>query len=169
MAETARPPFEIRGVHVLVAMIAFFGLIIATNVAFSIIAIRSFPGEDAPRAYVQGLRYNETLESRAAQAALRWRASADLVERAGRAGLEVRLLDAAGAPIAGATVTGELRRPATDRDDRTLAFVSMGDGLYRAELVDLAQGVWRFRGEAQNGAQRFEFERRLTWRSSKTS
>jgi hypothetical protein len=45
----------------------------------------------------------------------------------------------------------------------------MGDGLYRAELVDLAQGVWRFRGEAQNGAQRFEFERRLTWRSSKTS
>ena len=70
--------FQVRGWHVLTALLAFFGAIIAVNIAFAVIAVRSFPGEDVRRSYVQGLQYNDTLAERRVQQALGWQASADL-------------------------------------------------------------------------------------------
>jgi nitrogen fixation protein FixH len=164
---TAAKSFEIRGVHVLWAMLAFFGAIIAVNVAFAVIAVRSFPGEDVRRSYLQGLQYNETLAQRRVQAQLGWMVSAGFRAAADRPVLELRLTDAAGAPLEGVRVSGDLQWPTDARFDRALTFEPAGDGRYRAAIDDLNPGRWRLRARADGGAARaLDFEAELTWQAS---
>ena len=163
MNEPTAQPRELKGVHVLAAMLLFFGAIIATNVAFSIVAIRSFPGEDERRSYLQGLRFNETLAQRSAQQALGWRATAGIEGRGDMAVISVQIADRAGRPVSGLTLDGKLRRPATTRDDIEFVFRSVGNGVYSAEVRGLAAGGWTLHATASRGTEQFELERRLTW------
>lgn len=161
-SETARG--EVRGVHVLWAMLAFFGAVIAINIAFAVAAVRTFPGEDEPHSYLQGLHFNQTLAVRAAQARLGWSAA---LSRGADGAISVRLTDRSGLPVSGVRVAAAVRRPATDRSDRQLTFAETAPGLYVAPLhVD--PGAWEIKGVATRGDARFEFERRLQWRSSQT-
>lgn len=162
MNTSAKPTFQLRGVHVAWAMAAFFATIIGVNLLFTIIALDSFPGEDVRRSYLQGLNYNDTLAERSAQRALQWRAAAGFSDQAGSPALVVQLTDARGAGVA-AELTGQLRRAVADGQDRTLSFVSLGDGLYRATLPDLEPGVWDLRAQAVQGDRRFDIQRRLSW------
>lgn len=157
------PRRELKGGHVLVAMLLFFGAIIAINVAFSIVAFRSFPGEDERRSYLQGLRYNDTLAKREAQAALGWTAAMDMTPRGRDAILTVRFADRKGRSIDDLVVTGRLRRPATTRADRSVVFTAGGVGDYTADAGTIPAGGWTFQGQATRGPDRFEFERRLIW------
>jgi len=165
-ARAAKGRFELKGAHVAWAMALFFGGVIAINVVFAVLAVRSFPGEDVRRSYLQGLQYNDTLEQRRAQAALGWRA----VVEEGRNGrgervLRVRLSDAAGVPVDGLAFTAELRRPVDARLDRALAFSPVAAGAYEAALPQaIAPGLWRLRAEASRGGQRFALEREIVWR-----
>ena len=157
--------FEIRGWHVLAAILAFFATIIAVNVTFAISAVRSFPGEDVRRSYLQGLHYNDTLAERREQAALGWRASTDLQGDADGAVLEVVLNSRDAAVIDGATLTGELEWPTNAQMDRALTFEAQGDGRYIARLGALTAGRWRLRAQAQHSGNAFDFESELTWPS----
>lgn len=154
--------FQIRGWHVLAAMLAFFGVVIAVNVIFAIYAVRSFPGEDVPRSYVQGLRYNETLAERRAQAALGWQASASLARGGEGAVLEVLLRTREGSPLDGAQITGELEWPTTSQFDRGLVFRQAGPGRYVADLGALRDGRWRLRARAERSDGALDFEAELT-------
>lgn len=156
--------FEIRGWHVLAVILAFFAAIIAVNVTFAVYAVRSFPGEDVRRSYLQGLRYNDTLAERRAQAALGWRAVALLREEPAGALLEVRLT-ARDAAIDGATLSGALEWPTSSQFDRSLNFEPLGGGRYVARLGDLTPGRWRLRARAESTAGALDFESELTWRS----
>lgn len=160
-AKSAPNPGELTGRHVLMMVIAFFGVIIAANVFFITQAVRTFPGEDVRRSYVQGLNYNETLADREAQAALGWRAAASLSRDAAGAAVEIILIDRDGLPVDGATLEGSLRRPLEARDDQTLAFVGLGEGRYRAAVGSLAEGQWALRARAVRGAHHFDVEARL--------
>ena len=71
---------ELKGWHVLLIMLAFFGVMFSGNGVFLFHAITSFPGEDVKKSYVQGLSFNDTLADRAAQAELGWLAEAGLVD-----------------------------------------------------------------------------------------
>ena len=158
--------FTVRGVHVAWGMGGFFALILAVNIGFTVMAVSSFPGEDAPKAYVLGLRYNEALGQKRAQAALGWRAGATL--RRGPAGpvLRVRLVDGAGAGLDGAQMQAQLRRPAVGAFDRPLRFRPQGGGYYEAALpADLAPGAWRLRASAARAGQTFNFDKELQWRA----
>ncbi|MEQ1619392.1 MAG: FixH family protein [Terricaulis sp.] len=155
--------FEIRGGHVLAAMALFFGVVIAVNAAFAVIAVRSFPGEDVRHSYVQGLHFNETLAERRAEAQLGWRASAEFLTATDGAAIEVSLVDKSGAPI-DASLAAELERPTDSRLDRALQFERRAPGTYVANIGALAPGVWRLRARAegvQGGALTFEAE--LIW------
>lgn len=158
--------FRIRGWHVLAAMLAFFGVIIAVNVAFAIYAVRSFPGEDAPRSYLQGLRYNDTLNERRAQAARGWRASAELLHDQRGAALEVTLTARDTAAIDGADVSGFLQRPISAQLDRALALEPVGAGRYVAHIGALEPGRWRLRARAERSDEALDFESELTWPAS---
>lgn len=154
--------FRLRGWHVLTAILAFFGAVIAVNAAFIVVAVGSFPGEDVRRSYLQGLRFNDTLAERRAQAALGWRASAGLTAE-GEAGLiEIALHDAEGAPIEGASIEAALERPTRAALDHALTFTSAGAGRYQAHVDGLEAGRWRLRARAARGSEALNFEAELT-------
>lgn len=168
MIGVAKRPFELRGRHVLLMLLAFFGAIIAVNVAFALIAVRSFPGEDVRRSYLQGLRYNDTLAERRTQAALGWHASAALSDSADGAMLNVGLATPDGRPLDGLTLRGELQWPTDSRLDQALAFEPVGAGSYAARLGDLPSGRWRLRARAEDAqGESLNWESELTWPNSR--
>lgn len=158
----ARP---LRGWHVLVIMLCFFGTVIAVNAAFIALAVQSFPGEDVRRSYLQGLQYNDKIAERREQAALGWQAAAALSGEGDGALLEVTLTGRENVPLDGAAVTGELQWPTDASLDRALVFEPAGAGRYVARLDDLPNGRWRLRARAERGESTLDFEAELTWRS----
>lgn len=155
--------FRLRGWHVLASMLGFFAIIIAVNGAFIAAAIGSFPGEDVRRSYLQGLRYNDTLAERRAQAALGWRATAAFGAEPGSASVEVNLRDGAGVPIEGARIEGALERPTAATFDHQLHFTPAGAGRYVARIDALEAGRWRLRARAERSDGARDFEAELTW------
>ncbi|MEM1146862.1 MAG: FixH family protein [Pseudomonadota bacterium] len=132
---------ELKGWHVLLIMMAFFGVMFAVNGVFLYHAITSFPGEDVKKSYVQGLNYNQTLAARAAQTERGWQAEAGLQENS----LVFRLSDADGQPVSNQMVIGELRRLATDAEDQAVVFRAGPAGEYIADLGAPTPGRWSVR------------------------
>jgi nitrogen fixation protein FixH len=159
----AKPTFELNGAHVLWILLFFFGAIIAVNIGFGVLALKTFPGEDVRHSYIQGLEYNQTLAERAREHALGWRASVGFSSQSTAPLVIVTLHDAAGAPIDGASLQGLLRRPVFAALDQPLRFEPMGQGVYQAKLNALAPGVWDLRAKAQSQGRLYSVERRLTW------
>ncbi len=132
---------ELKGWHVLLIMLGFFGVMFAVNGVFLYHAITSFPGEDVKKSYVQGLSYNQTLAARAAQAELGWTAEAGLQGEE----LIFRLHDRDGAPVSNLVVIGELRRFATQDADQAIIYSARSNGEYVAAAGALAPGQWALR------------------------
>jgi nitrogen fixation protein FixH len=151
--------FRLTGWHVLALIVGFFVTVIAVDVSFAMLAVKTFPGEVSVTPYEDGLLYNKKLAQMTAQEKLGWRAAAG-VER-DRVILEMR--DRQGAPVRGLAVGGKLERPATETGRKLLAFREVGPGLYAAAPGALA-GTWDLTAEASDRqGHRFEAERRLTW------
>ncbi len=150
--------FAIRGWHVLLALVAFFGVIFAVNIAFILVALGTFRGEEVRRSYVQGLAYNDVLAERRAQAELGWSAAVNL--DGDRLILEVT--DSEGAPVGRLPLEATLRHPADMDRDVALEFAERETGLYVADVSGLADGRWRLEAEAR-GDTPFVVEREL-WR-----
>ncbi len=166
MSAAARKPFELKGVHVLIAILCFFGVTIGVNIGFATMAIRSFPGEDAQSPYQQGLHYNQTLRERREQAALGWTSNIALARAQNGVALTVTFKDAAGRPVEGLTLKGSLRRPIADKYDVPVQFTASGNGVYRAELPNIEAGLWDLRAKASGGQHEFDIDERLLWRPS---
>jgi len=139
MSGTAWFSNEIRGRHVLIGMVAFFGLIFLANGIFLYYALTTFGGGEKGSPYRSGLRYNETLAeaARAAERGLEGRLSYDA--QAGMLSLALR--DKSGEPVAGFHLAASIGRPATDREDLSAKFREVESGHYAAELT-LAPGQW---------------------------
>lgn len=140
MNPAAAPPprFVIKGWHVLVAFVLFFGADIAVNAAFMVSAYRTFPGETSVTPYEDGIAYNKALAQQRAQAALGWRLTAGL-ESPGR--IRVEAFDRAGAPLRGLHLTARLQRPATEDGARVVTFGEIAPGAYAAPAPGLS-GAW---------------------------
>lgn len=157
--QPAKAPFTIRGWHVAVAMVAFFGVIIAVNAVFLTQAYRTHPGQVAPKPYEAGLIFNEELERQRAQAAQGWRAAAE----ARPDELVVLMQDRDGAPLGGLTVTAVLQRPATEHGRTVLTLNEAAPGRYVGRQAELS-GAWDTRIEAHpESGPSFVAERRLMW------
>lgn len=154
---------QLTGFHVLLMLFGFFGVTIAVNVAMSVYAIGTFSGEDVSTPYLRGLAYNTTLRERAAQAALGWSATVAAERRSSNGvALVVRVLDHTGVAKGGLDVTATLRRPTNAAMDRMVVLTGDGDGAYRAELPELANGQWDIVVSTKSeGGVEFEAERRV--------
>ena len=151
---------EMKGWHVLIYLLGFFGIMFAVNGVFLYSAIVSFPGEDTPKSYLQGLQYNDTLAQRAAQQALGWQAAIGIMNGE----LVVMLEDSAGAPLPGYSVDAVLRRAATTSEDIALPLQARGHGKYSAATGELAKGRWEAvitLREVDDGAPVFVAEKTL--------
>ena len=151
------PDAKLKGWHVLIMMLAFFGVMFTANGIFLYSAITSFPGEDVEKSYLQGLNYNATLEARREQAALGWTMRAGLVTD-GTPRLRVELKDRAGAPLSALAVTAQFRRQATMAGETRLVVEPAGTtGVYEAVLPALQQGQWEVDIEARSGDGKTRF------------
>jgi nitrogen fixation protein FixH len=130
---------EIQGRHVLIGMIAFFGLIFLANGIFLYYALTTFGGGDTSNPYRKGLHYNDTLAEAARDAERGW--SAELAYDAAAGRLTFNLRDKSGEPVAGLHIAANVGRPTTDREDLSASFREVEGGFYIAELT-LAPGQW---------------------------
>lgn len=135
-----RAPREVKGWHVLVAMLAFFGTIIVVDTYLVYKAVSTFGGIESPNAYRDGLAYNERLAIDAEQAKLGWK---ERIEATGEPlRLRVTLQDRDGNAVARRYVAADVGRPATNRYDRTLDLAEVAPGVYEAALADAGGGTW---------------------------
>lgn len=137
LAET-RPAFVIKGWHVLIGFLLFFGVDIAVNTVFMVSAYRTFPGETSMTPYEDGVAFNNALKQRREQEALGWRFTAD---GAATGRLQVQAVDRAGVPLRDLHITGLLRRPATEEGSKVVTFNEASPGLYTATAGGLS-GAW---------------------------
>lgn len=151
----------LTGRGVLLWLVLFFGVVIATDTVFVAAAVKTFRGEDEAKPYLQGIAYNQTLARRAEQADLGWRAVIG-AERNGDKGAVVDLdvTDSMGAPETGLVLTGELRHPSDENRDRPIRFRETSPGHYRSEVENVRPGDWDVIARTEQGAP-FEASRRL--------
>ena len=141
---------KLTGTHVLIMIIAFFGVLIAVNAIFVSAALKTYPGVSEKKSYFQGLKYNDTLAERAAQAELGWRVSVTTVDRTGAQGRVVIAFSDAEKPISRLAVTGFVKRPVHDGDDQALVFEESAAGVYEAQIAAFAPGLWDLTVRAEN-------------------
>jgi len=137
-----KSPFNpLRGWHVLMMILLFFGVMISVNATMVTLALRSHPGEDVERSYTQGLNYNETLERRRVQENLGWQARFNLVGNQ----LLLQVLDREGNPLSGLSLSGQMRHPTRTALDCPISMQSLGEGRYQTELPCALDGRWLVR------------------------
>ncbi len=161
MSDLAATPsgFRLNGWHVLAMIFGFFGVVIAVDVSFAVMAYRTHPGEVSVTPYEDGLVYDRKIAQVRAQEALGWQAGAEAVADK----VVVLMVDADQRPLTGLTVTGRLERPATEAGRIVLKFRETTPGRYEAAARGLS-GAWDLTAETHGGAPTaFELERRLTW------
>ena len=159
-----KPGFVVTGKHVLLWMIMFFSVIIVVNVIMVNFAVRSFPGEQQKKSYMQGLNYNEVLAERAEEAALGWRVvmPGEMAYDPNGTVIELTMEDASGLALRGLSLEGVLGRPVNDSLDRTVTFTELGDGRYQLDAGPLGEGIWDLQVVASRGDGRaLRFEKRL--------
>jgi nitrogen fixation protein FixH len=160
----------LKGGHVLAYLLGAFAVVLAVNIGFIVIAIKSFPGEEEEKSYAQGLAFNATLQDRQAQSALGWRAIAALEQTAQRGGaVLITLTDGEGRPLSGARIEGALRRPTDAELDFPLAFAEVSAGIYTAKTHGLHEGQWELAVRATRGTHHFDITKRLLWPRSTPS
>ena len=151
----------ITGRHVLLYLVAFFGVVIATNAVFITLAVKTLRGEDEEKPYLQGIAFNHTLAARAEQAEMGWQASlAARRLQSGAVVIDLHVLSRQHTPLSGLALTGLLRHPVDEHLDRKLAFREVAAGLYEGRADHLQGGNWDVVARTERGAP-FEASRRL--------
>jgi nitrogen fixation protein FixH len=155
----------ITGWHVLAIFLVLFGVVIAVNVTFVTMALKTFSGE-TDHAYMEGLRFNEQIAANRTQATQGWTMALSMARGAGGdARFTASLRDAEGKPVDGAIMTGLVGRTTTDGQDMALAFTEAAPGDYVAAVDRLGPGRWLFKVSANRaGDAPFEAETRVSLR-----
>ena len=136
-------PRQLTGWHVLLMLVAFFGIVIAVNVTMMELAIATLPGTEVDSAYSASLGYEKEIAAARDQDARKWEVDAHIQRAAdGAAELQVEAHDKAGRPVTGLKFEGRFERPADKRADLAVALEEVGIGVYRGRLEAIAPGQW---------------------------
>jgi len=154
---------ELTGKHVLAMLVVFFGIIITVSIVFTTLAVKSFRGEDIKQSYRQGVDYNQTLATRAAQNELGWQAATNVVGTANDRTLIIQISGVDDQPLYELDVTGRLRHPVDSTLDRPLEFTSLDNGRARADLSGL-YGQWMVQAVVSNSGGALQFNTDLDLR-----
>jgi nitrogen fixation protein FixH len=139
---------QFTGKHMLAIMIAFFSVIVGVNLLMAYFANSTWSGLVVANGYVASQSFDKDLARAKAQDSLGW--TVNLSHLDGR--IRITFADKDSNLIEGLAITGALERTVTDKQDQTLAFTSMGAGVYTAPAT-LTPGVWEVEIDAKgNGA-----------------
>lgn len=139
---------QFTGRHMLLIMVAFFGVIIAVNVTMAMFASRSWTGLVVGNTYVASQEFNERTERGRRQQALGWQTNLNL--EAGK--LSYSLVDQGGSPIRLDRVEVLLHRPVSGLQDTDLILQPGSNGSYTTDIV-LEDGTWIVEVEADAGLE----------------
>jgi nitrogen fixation protein FixH len=160
-AEGARR--ELKGRHVLMMLIAFFGVVFSVNGVFLAQALQTYTGVVSVEPYVKGLKYNDRIAAGERQAKLGWHETLSLgVDGA----ISLAIADDGGRPVRGLKFVGSIGRPSTNSRDRAVALVETDPGRYVARTTALDEGTWVVAFEAtssDHGADPVYRLRRRIW------
>jgi nitrogen fixation protein FixH len=127
----------LKGRHVLLTLIGFFGVMLIVNGIFVYYAITTFGGGDTSNPYQKGLHYNDTIAEAARQSERGW--TATLAYADGR--IALKLKDRQDQPVRGVRLEGSIGRAVTDSQDRNVELKEVDPGSYVA-AIDLGPGQW---------------------------
>jgi nitrogen fixation protein FixH len=133
---------ELTGRTVLIALIAFFGVVGAVNAAMVYFATSTFGGVEVASSYQAGLKFQDELAAVRAQDARHWEVEARLDRRGDDADLVVALRDADGKPISGVVVAARLAHPADFRHDHDVMMAAAGPGLFKGTTDATLSAQW---------------------------
>lgn len=134
---------QFTGRHMAMILIAFFGVVIAVNVAMARLASSTFGGVVVENTYVASQEFNRWLDEAKHENALGWSAT---VRRAANDTISVHLT---GGP-ADTMLSAEARHPLGQAPDRSLTFTSQGNGSFVSQQP-LPPGRWIVRFTARAG------------------
>ncbi|WJR80196.1 FixH family protein [Bradyrhizobium sp. NP1] len=150
-ASTMRP---ITGRFVLIAVVAFFAVVISVNVVMMRLAIATLPGTEVDSAYAASLAYQKEIQAAQQQAMRNWKVDAHIERGAdGVATLNIDARDGDGAPLTGLAVFARLERPTDRRADQAFELAASGSA-YRGTARGVAAGQWELVIEADANGQR---------------
>jgi len=152
--------WEFTGWHMLLSMLAFFGVIISVNVTMAVLAGHSWTGLVVKNSYVASQHFNEDLAEARRQAARGW--TSKLVY--GEQQFAFTLKDRDGQPVVLDDLKVSVGRPASEMQDRTVALRHVGDGGYRGDVA-LGPGIWMVRITGGVGEHAYRRDRRIEVRS----
>jgi nitrogen fixation protein FixH len=136
-AETSQ---TFTGRHMLILMLAFFGVIIVANLTMVYFAMHSWTGLVVKNSYVASQEFDATT-ARLEKAASDTRAKVDFTS--GK--LRLQLTDGLGHARYAKNVTIKIGRPSHDGEDQVISLSATGNGRYET-VFPLAKGQWA--GEA---------------------
>ncbi|PSC06863.1 nitrogen fixation protein FixH [Alsobacter soli] len=158
--------FRLKGHHVLLMLVAFFGVVFAVNAYMMKVAMATFSGVESATPYKDGLAYNSQIAEAKRQAELGWTVTGHVernAEGVARVNLDAR--DAQGLGLAGVVARATLERPADKREDRTAELRELGGGRFAAQVDGVAPGQWDLVIEILRDDQRvFKSRSRITLR-----
>jgi nitrogen fixation protein FixH len=126
------------GTHMLIALLSFFGVVIAVNVGMAVISSVSWTGLVVDNSYVASQEFEAKRLAHEAQVKAGWLAT--FVYGPGVARLVI--VDGAGKTVDLGNVTLKINRPVGGHDDQTVTFTRDTLGGYSADVA-LAPGVWQ--------------------------
>ncbi len=147
---------EFRGIHFLLCMIAFFGVIIAVNITMAVLASKSWTGLVVKNSYVASQNYNDELEQAKSQREQGLKSHIAYAQGA----LHFELLDRNGTKISPQHVQIEIGRPAFEQSDQVFKIEVSDDGSYTLNKV-LERGIWVVTITAQTEASQYRRDARF--------
>jgi nitrogen fixation protein FixH len=134
MSSISQRPFT--GRHMLMIMLAFFGVIFAVNFTMVYFAVSSWTGLVVKNSYVASQEFNETTAALEKAAA-----GVHALIVYDKDTLTITLNDDKGIAVAASTVAVTLGRPSHEGEDQTIALSRQADGVYTAKIA-LPKGQW---------------------------
>jgi len=150
-------------VYIPALFVGFFLVVFAANGAMIWAALGSWRGLQAESPWEKSAKYNATLATEAAEAALGWQIGLDVVDRGGgEARVAVALDDAEGRPLRVDRVRVGFVRPTQEGYDTVAELTARETGRYAAEVSLPLAGVWDLRIAAERGGDALHTTRRVT-------
>lgn len=150
----------ITGRFVLIAMLAFFTVVIGVNVVMINLAVSTLPGTEVDSAYSASLAYEGEIKAARQQNARGWKIDAHIDRGAdGNVVLNMHASDAQGTALAGLTVSGRLERPTDRRADEAFEIAEGSNGEYRGTAQGVLPGQWELVIEAAADGKRMFLSR----------